>query len=278
MAIDTTPTGTPATGDPAATGATPPAAPATAAPAAPEPRTVVMPTAAIGKMKKEHEEKGAQRARLELAKAHGFDTVDAMDKFLKDKRAEAAPAPKPKDKPSGASGGGGQRRDPGAAPEGMTGKALEAFNREREKIVRENESLKRAAAHADKKWRRERKVVEHLETEKVVREAAIMAGVKDVDYAVHLFKRHTASLDATKQKEFDENKFFKDLRGSHPYIFGEVVAPATTGTAGNGAAPGAPGPAAAAGAIGANGTVDAMKMTPEQYRAHLAKRGLTLHG
>jgi hypothetical protein len=113
------------------------------------------------------------------------------------------------------------------------------------------------------------------EAEMELREAAITRGIKDSDYAIRLLTRSLEGKTEEELAKFDHGKFFDDLRGTHPYLFGEVVKPATTGTGAG--APAAPKPADAAAADAQNGRTDATKMTAEEYRAHLAKRGLAIN-
>lgn len=259
---------------PAAAPANQQAKPKPASPPAPAPqgngKNLVIAQSTMGRIKKEERERGARQALVEAAKEAGFSTPEEMQAFLRGRSNTPPPAAQPKPRPAAQPGTAG---DPGPAPDGMSRRAQAAWDKERAKLLSDNESAKKLAAQNDKRYRQERQKNEALQTEMQLRESAIQSGITDVDYAVRLLNRHVEGKSEEDLKDFDESKFFADLRETKPYLFGETVKPATTGTAG-GAAPPAPKPGDAAAAAARNGQVDARKMTQQEYQEHLRKRGL----
>ena len=242
-------------------------------------KNLVIAQSTMGRIKKEERDRGAKQALTEAAKAHGFDSIEEMQAFLAG-RQSAAPKPAPQGGGQGqqqqkkqTGDGGGGHRDPGPAPDGMSRRAQAAWEKERTKLVADVEAAKRTAAVNDKRYRQERQKNESLQTEMQLRESAIASGINDVDYAVRLLNRHVEGKSEEELKDFDESKFFTGLREQKPYLFGEVVKPATTGTAG-GTVPPAPKPGAAAATAAKNGQIDARTMSQQEYQEHLRKRGL----
>jgi hypothetical protein len=112
------------------------------------------------------------------------------------------------------------------------------------------------------------------DAEMSLREVAVSKGVRDVDYAVRLLTRHLEGQDEVALSSFDEAAYFEGLRASHPYLFGEVAVPATTGTAGGASAPAAPAPGTAAQQIAKNGTFDARTASADEFKKRLAQLGI----
>ena len=144
---------------------------------------------------------------------------------------------------------------------------------DRERKARETE--RRARLHEERRRKDAEHAREALEAESAIREQAIMAGVKDVDYAVTLLRRNIDGKSADELKGFDELKFFDDLRERQPYLFGERSVSVTTGTGVK--EPGAPKPGQIAQGTAANGQIDATKMNNKEFAEHLRKRGLNLN-
>jgi hypothetical protein len=107
-----------------------------------------------------------------------------------------------------------------------------------------------------------------------LRETAVVKGVRDVDYALRLLQRELEGKDEQALATFDEGKFFENLRASHPYLYGETVVPATTGT-GVGAAPSAPKAGAVQAAQGAAGNKDARSLSQDEFQKLLRARGFS---
>jgi hypothetical protein len=76
---------------------------------------------------------------------------------------------------------------------------------------------------------------------------------------------------------FNQKKFFENLRGSHPYLFGDSTAvPITTGTGTS--APAAPAPGPIVKQNGEDGQVDVKKMNATQFQEHIRKMGINVNG
>ncbi len=126
-------------------------------------------------------------------------------------------------------------------------------------LARENRKLKRRADAAEARVALER--------------IAVGVGIKDPDYAVTLMTRHLEGKPSTEVDDFDHKKFFENLRGTHPYIFGDATTvPLNTGTGGGAPPPPAPGPIVKK--LGEDGQLDVKKMTSPEYAEHLRKRGI----
>lgn len=150
-----------------------------------------------------------------------------------------------------------------------------------------------------KRWRQEEKQRRDLEAqldakdaEMALREECWKAGIKDVDYAIRLLTRELEGLSEEEIGAFDRTKFYDGLKQSKPYLFGEVVAPATTGTDGSaqkkdetkgadagaaGAAPNPPAPGSEAAKAAADQQFDARKAKPEEIQSRLRALGLNPH-
>lgn len=159
----------------------------------------------------------------------------------------------------------------------MSPGAQQAWEAERKRLSDEGEVMRRSALSAEKRASKERARANDLEMRMALERKAIRAGVSDIDYALFLLQQHVAGLTDEQVQamggQFDEDKFFTELKTTRPYLFGEAQPrPATTGPAN--ASPPAPAPAAVAGANGANGRVDVRKMNRQEFAEHLRKRGL----
>jgi hypothetical protein len=148
-----------------------------------------------------------------------------------------------------------------------------------------------------KQWRREEKLrretqrqLDAKEAEMGLREEIYKLGVTDVDYALHLLKQEmrVVSNRATaaggdpvaELGKLDRKAFFDGVRKDRPYLFGERVQPATTGTNGakpDGSDPKAP-PAGQPVVEGAKAQqFDAKSATPQQVQDRLKALGLNPH-
>lgn len=243
-------------------------------------KNVVVPQAAMKRIKQEERERGRKEAVETLASELGYESVEEMREALRKpsngKKSEedleepeeieekqARPQDnKDKDKDKDKNGGN-TRRD------------ASKWERKLEQAQREREVMNRRLASEVKLRKELQRALDAKDAEMSLREAAVAAGVKDVDYAVRLLTKELEGQDEEALKAFDESKFFTGLKDSKPYLFGEQIKPATTGT-GTGQAPPAPKPGQAAQDQARNGAVDAKKMSKDEFNAHLAKRGLSI--
>ena len=155
-------------------------------------------------------------------------------------------------------------------------RAMERYNRDLERWNKERSELTRKVAQSDKRARLAVRDREALEARMALERVAMQKGIKDVDFAIHLITKDLEGKSEEELKTFDEGKFFEGLRTTRPYLFGETVVPATTGTGGEGA-PQTPKPGETTAQTATNGQLDARKMKPEEYAALLKKHGINPH-
>jgi hypothetical protein len=225
-------------------------------------RIQVLSQSAYKRLKDEAREKGRKEALSSFAKDSGFTTVEDLQRALtgfKNPQTPTTPEAKP----------------PAQAPEPAPKSGSDKWDRERVQLQRQIDDLGRRVKTETEGRKEIQRQLDAKEAEMELREAAVIVGIKDPDYAIRLLTRSLESKSEEELAKFDHGKYFADLRTSHPYLFGEVVKPATTGTGAG--APAAPKPGEVAAAAVQNGKVDATKLSPEEYRALLAKRGLAIN-
>jgi hypothetical protein len=111
-----------------------------------------------------------------------------------------------------------------------------------------------------------------MQAEHELRLAAVRGGVKDVDYALTILKRKLQRLPASELATFDEDQFFKtELRKTSPYLYEEVIEPATTSPSEPSSTP-SPKPTTAPASNGK--PVDARTVSRQEYAEMLRKRGI----
>jgi len=239
-------------------------------------KNVMLPQQAFAKLKEEQRQRGKREAISELDdkfKAAGFasleDAIAALAETRKAVSAKTETAPKPAPKAVEPAPVADEEVQITAQPKdaGQADKQMQQLLREREKLAKQF-----AAEQAQR--RKLQRQLEAKEAEFALRETAVGKGVKDVDYAVRLVQRELTGKNEQQMAAFDEAKFFDGLRQTHPYLFGEMVVPATTGT-GVGAAPSAPTAASVQVAQGAAGKFDARAASREDFYKALRARGLT---
>lgn len=138
-----------------------------------------------------------------------------------------------------------------------------------------------------KQWRveerRRRELQSQLdakEAEMALREELYRAGVQDTDYALRLLTRQLEGKSEEEIGAFNRADFYAELRKEKPYLFGETVAPATTGTNGtkaDGSAPVVPAPGGAAVDQAQRDQFDARKAKPQEISDRLRALGLNPH-
>lgn len=149
-----------------------------------------------------------------------------------------------------------------------------AADREKQ-ILRQQAERHRQRMIEEARRRRElERSLEAKEAEMAIRETAMHAGVRDIDYAVNLLARNLESKSEEELAAFDEKQFFSGLRNTHPYLFGEVSRPATTGP-GVGVQPAPMKPGTVAQATAQNSQVDARKMNQSEFQDYLRSKGLS---
>lgn len=268
--LGTQPGGTPAPVDPPAD---PP--PAATTPQRSESKTVVVPTQAMKRIKEEEYTRGKQAALDELSSGAGFGSSQELVAALQKLKGQPAPAAQtaPVAQPP--------QTDPNEDPAAVLASGKEdrreagKFQRQLEKVLNERNKFAQSATQWQSKAKEAQAEVDAVRAEMHLRTIASGCGVQDIDYAITLFSREVDRLTPEQAQTFDEKAYFESLRKSKPLLFGEAVVPANTGTTPGG--PRAPAPGAVAAKNGVDGKVDARKLTPQQYSAELAKRGINPH-
>jgi hypothetical protein len=243
------------------------------APAAPAPAVdsgksksaaVAVPPQAFSKIKAEQRERGRREAMKELEekfRSAGFNSLDDALSSMSQARSSATQAP--------------QNNQPQRTQPQPQYQQAPTSSRADQRLARERERLAKQVAQEQALRRKLQRKLDAKEAEFALREAAVSHGVKDVDYALRLLQRELEGKNENELEVFDEAAFFNQkLRSSHPYLFGEMVMPATTGT-GVGGAPTAPTAGNVQAAQGASGQVDARSMSSDEFQKLLRKRGLS---
>jgi hypothetical protein len=231
---------------------------------------ITIPSSAMTSLKKREQDKGKRAAMAELdgkARAMGFrDHEDLLKHASKNRERTARDrtddrASRADGKPARTDGTGARADNPRLA-------------RERERQLEAQRKLNREAARARKRAKSLEQELQAQKVETQLRVAAARAGVHDVDFAIHVLRKHLSELDHDESTTFDEDTFFsKKLRESHPYLYGtapEVSRPATTT-----AAEAAPTRAAPPAQSSATTTLDGMKLSPTDYQKRLSELGFS---
>ena len=256
--------------------AAPPPAAAPVAAAPQTDKTMVIPHSAMKRIREEERENGKNAAMEQLAKDAGYASHSELVSAMAKLRAAPAPAaaaaqPSPTPQPTG------DENDPSLTPEQVakmkdSRREQGRYERQLEKTLGERNRYAQSASEWQRKAREAQAEVDAVRAEMQLRTIAAGAGVQDIDYAITLFSREVEKLTPEQAEKFDERAYFEQLRKVKPLLFGEAVVPASTGTGAGGAPP--PKPQQVAAQNGAAGRVDARKMSPQEYQAHLRKMGI----
>lgn len=244
---------------------------------------------AIKRLKEEQRVKGANDAKAAQeaeAKKRGFVSYQAMLDHL-DRLAATPPGKPPKRGGNGAPGD--PPGDPAAPPAGDPPNPPNPrngggrYDRQIRTLETQLQGEKTGRLELTHKAKRLQAELDALQARSALEKTAIRGGVKDVDYALVLLQRHLegARLTDDQLEEFDYTAFFEGLRKSHPYVFGEQVRPANSGTGGNNEPPPPP-------PGGGGGQPDKtnfnekdgkgkFKVDEATYREALRKRGLDVN-
>jgi hypothetical protein len=246
-------------------------------------KTVELRTSDFKKIKDEAKEKGRREALADLDAAAvqaGFSSVADAFKALGDLKKQPPaqpPTPKPEEITT-------MSQPPAQKPKPPTV----------DKAAQENARVADERMKMRKQWRREEKARRAVEKEKQALEAEMglrgelyQMGVRDVEFGLHLLRQEMRSIVAKASAgggnpeaelgKFDRKAFMDSVRKDRPYLFGETVVPATTGTNGTSPAAGTPAPPPAGQPTVTHAQeqrFDGAKATPEQFRAKLHSLGL----
>lgn len=238
----------------------------------------------IDKLKRDERERGKRIAASEMesrAKALGYGSADEMfaaaeqarkrnvAKSNQQQRPQQRPA---NQKPNARQPEQNQRRGQGAD---------DRRSREmQDRLDRERRDRIRAQRKADQS-QRDAWAAEAIGELKVL---ALKSGIKDPDYAIHLWQQEAARQKTNLEpaaydkwlNDLNESEFFTGLQATRPYLFQEVVVPANSGITTTGdKSPPPPGAGTVTKSQVASTAKDGRKMTREEYHADLRRRGLT---
>ncbi len=200
------------------------------------------------------------------AKKHGFGGhAEMLEWVAANKREQKKPQPQNDNRRQKNGNGDGRR-------------AVQSnLEKEHALLVKRLDTERKARLGEERKRKDLQRQLEENEVDGALRKAAYAAGITrddDVDFAVHKIRRELSAMSDDQLQAFDEKVWFTKLKETRPYLAGETVQPATTGT-GTGAAPPAPKPAVAQGQAGQDLQVDAKKLDPKGFAELLRKRGMT---
>lgn len=263
---------------------------------------------AYNKHMKDARERGRRAAMTELedqAKAAGFASFEAMRAWASSRGGNAQPQaearrsfdqPKRNGNPQGRPNRqapqqvrreeqfaeAAQAEPPTPPSRGASNREWNRYERERARAAQSEARMReRLKEEADRRRAAERERDEQA-AEQALHRSAYQHGASDVDVTVELFKKHVRSLSERELNAFDEDKWWGDLREKRPYLFGERVTPATTGT-GAGVQVQPPKPGQVAKTIAANGKKDfsakdasgKFTSTAREYQEELRRMGLS---
>jgi len=233
-------------------------------PATREARVVTMQRGTLAKQMRGEREKGKQEALSGVearAKALGFGSVDEM--FARQEREQRRASQQARQPQQ-------QRR---AEPTRGTSPAeTRRFQREIERRDRVIDDERRARIFAERKRKAEQQERYALEAEVELERIAHSVGIRDVDVALALYTKAVKNKTSEELEKMNEEEWFKDLRSSRPYLFGETVEPANTGSGRGNPAP--PSPPQVVRQATRNGKFDARNATKEELDAHYKRLGL----
>ena len=252
-----TPPGTPPVGTPPPAGDPPPA----------QGKNVMLTSRAFKERLDKARGQGQAAFKAELdrqAVAKGFANHDALMAHV-DGLMSRAPVKPAKPNGQGAPPPQGQQRQTPPPAQNHGHRAAGPDDRRVQQLEREKRASEEKATREAKARRKAERERDAIEARSNLERIAGGVGIKKLSQAILLYEEHCRGKSEDELGKMDEVKFFEGLRSTDPYLFGETVVPATTGTAG--APPGShvPPPSATAAAAGAAGAVDVSKMDKRQY-------------
>lgn len=243
-------------------------APVQSQPQSDEGRLVHMPSRAIGALKREAREKGANEVRAQLdseAQKRGFTNHAAMLAHLDQLQGG---------KPKG--GGNPANSAPVVEPKPQLPKnrddraAMARYERDVKQWQQKDRDSQAQLANERKLRKRAERQRDAAEARAQLERIASQAGIVKLGQAIYLFEERHRNMSRDDLAKIDEAAFFQGLRSTDPYLFNEVTVPATTGTSGG--PPSAP--AVKPPTTPTNGMGDAMKMNRTEWQRHQQSRGI----
>lgn len=241
-----------------------------------DPKVVTIPTQAMTRIKQAEREKGKKLAHQEFdarVKALGYDSWEALETAAAAKVSAMASTPPLATPPESnvAPQQTESRQPPTQSPPDHDVERRD-LQRALEQSVEEKRQLNKQRASEEKLRKSLEKQLDAQQAEHTLRLAAAKAGVQDIDYAMHLLKNKLANKSESALEGFDEDAFFsKDLRASHPYLYGVETRPASTSAQSEPT----PAPAKTRQVEAVAKENDARKLSREEFDARLRKMGLS---
>lgn len=152
--------------------------------------------------------------------------------------------------------------------------------REANRLAEERSKMRKDLKVSERKRRDLQRQLDAKEAEKDLVLEMSQLGVQDVDYGMRLLARALEGKSVEEIAKFDRKAFFEKVRQEKPYLFGEKVVPATTGTNGtntDGSNPNAQTPKETVVKETEKKQFDATKAKPEEVQARLRELGLNPH-
>jgi hypothetical protein len=218
----------------------------------------------------------AERKRLDQhAQRLGFDNHADMLTRIEASGGATRPAPAAPAAPTAAPPTPGQTIQPSGEERLM--RENQQLRQSNERLLEEKRRINRSRAHEERGRKTAERDLAATRAESELRVVAVQAGVQDVDYAIHLVRRHLKGKQKSYIASFDEAKFFNEtLRQSHPNIYRLETRPATTSPSTTPST--SPTAAPAVPASPGNGTParDARLLKPDEFASRLTEMGLSL--
>lgn len=232
------------------------------------PAVLQIPQSKMGEIKRKEADRGRREALAELdrqAQLLGYSDHAGLLKAVQEDRAKKV---------------ADQARE--AQEKAALASVKKSSSAEAAKIAALEAQARKAQDALALKMREEKQLQRQLAAAQLERQFVIEAtrcGVAEnaLEYAVDNLRRHVSSLPADARSNFDAKEFFsKTLKAAQPFLYQPSVVPATTSPA-----PAAVDEIAQKSSVGTAPpsppqVVDAMKMTREQFQAHLASRNLRI--
>lgn len=226
------------------------------------------------KIKEEAKEKGRREALAELdtvAVKYGFSSHESALEALAALNKKP-PAPEPKTAPPPT-----ETQMPKPTEKKPDDRAADKAAREAQRLADERGKLRKDWRTSQRKQRDLQRQLDAKDAEKDLIIEMTKLGVQDLDYGMRLLTRELAGKSEEEIKNYDRKAFFEKVRQEKPYLFGETVVPATTGTNGtkpDGSNPAAPNAAKPVVDAAQQNQFDARKATREQFEDRLKALGL----
>lgn len=166
---------------------------------------------------------------------------------------------------------------PSPPTKGADRKVWAKYENDRKTWDRKERQYQTDVATANRRARNAERKVQAMEARTNLERIASSAGIRGdrLGQAIYLFEERHRGMSVEQLGQIDEAKFFEALRPNDPYLFGEAVIPATTGT--TGPTPGSrtpPKPSATSAAAAEASSKSVMDMTEAEFAQHQRQHGI----